>query len=56
MATCLTGSVLNCQVDANALRVLGAASEDLPVTSGPADSSSYKSTTFLKSSVLAVDY
>ena len=33
MATCLTGSALTCHVDANALLVLGATSEDLPATS-----------------------
>ena len=63
VATCLTGSALTCQVDANALRYSAPLQrifllplEYLRVPYSDQPSSSYTSTNFPKSSVLAVEY
>ena len=63
VATCLTGSALTCQVDANALRYSAPLQrifllplEYLRVPYSDQPSSSYTSTTFPKSSVLAVEH
>ena len=53
--TCLKGSALNCQVDANALRY-SAPLQRIFLLPLDQPSSSYTPTTFPKSSVLAVDY
>ena len=53
--TCLKGSALNCQVDANALRY-SAPLQRIFLLPLDQPSSSYTPTTFPKSSVLAVEY